>query len=187
MGTVLGFSPMDVLVSPQSRPWGELFTPSHVSRDPLHDNEGDVCGRKPLTKTVSVRRWPTDATSLLPSHILSVIQPPALHKFAPWTTKKGVVWLSGRHLHPLASVVNRRHAFTRVDSIGGGGGDAWPTFGLLSHSVHAGSESSVCSQTCPSVSLWDGDTPPRKPLTFYHSTNTSSLCTWCSVITLPGH
>lgn len=58
-GTVLGFSPMDVLVTPlllpQSRPPGGLFTPSRASLNPAHDNEGDVWERKRLTQTVSVK------------------------------------------------------------------------------------------------------------------------------------
>lgn len=74
-GTVLGFSPMDVLVTPlllpQSRPSGGLFAPSRASVDPLHENEGgDVCERKILTHTVSVKCYPANTPSpLLSPHL----------------------------------------------------------------------------------------------------------------------
>ena len=38
---------------PNQDPSGGVFTPSHASLDPVHDNEGDVCERKRLTQTVS--------------------------------------------------------------------------------------------------------------------------------------
>ena len=72
-GTILRFSPMGVLVTPllppQSKPPGGLFTPSHASVDPAHDNEDRVCGRRRLTETVPVKCYPANTpSSLLSSH-----------------------------------------------------------------------------------------------------------------------
>lgn len=66
-GTVLGLSPMVVLVTPrllpQSRPSGERFTPSHASLDPAHSNDATFVGGKD---------WPrlcqSNATQLTPHH-----------------------------------------------------------------------------------------------------------------------